>query len=72
MHHRENRGHREKREDDCGDSLSVSSEFSVVETPGECRRHTLLFMQCRGEYHRVVTDPLKLDSARRRIAGNWW
>ena len=33
MHHREHRGHGEKKKDDCGDSLSVPSVPSVVKHP---------------------------------------
>ena len=39
------RVHREKQEDDCGDSASVASESSVVKTPYLCRRHMLILMQ---------------------------
>ena len=46
LNHRGHRGHREKsKENNCGDSLSVSSEFSVVKTPFVCRRRTLILMQ---------------------------
>ena len=46
LNHRGHRGHREKsKENNCGDSLSVSSEFSVVKKPFVCRRRTLILMQ---------------------------
>ena len=45
MHHRETEFTEKRKEEDCGDSFSVSSESSVVKTSYVCRRHALTFMQ---------------------------